>query len=1122
MTLGNSIGNTFGNVKNSTSNNTSISAKIQVTPTLFVGLGGTGQKVLKRLYERLNVYYGDLQQYCHDIFKFVCIDTDQLPEIIGINNIHAGVQAIDSALNNSANSGIADWFPAMNHANNTIQNGAAAIRPYGRLAFFINYSKISSQLAQHYTLLAALNATSRLQQSSTLKSKAIADSIQIQTGSRNCVVVGSTAGGTGSGMLIDVLGYLRGLMKKSRIPGDLNVYLLGPENFFTLSNISSLRGNSYACLKELEYFQSPDKNVMEVNWDGLKNNRQKIESSLATHLFFLSGYNSYGARHTEIDEIYDLLAESIFKDNTFGDLATRKRSAIDNQKAAATTKFSTSIDTDYGEIKESYSRGFQTLGYASVNVPHDQMIEACSYQMIKNIFSAWNGGGADETAAAELLSQLRLDKNIYKTAKEAKQENGKETVTVKYESVISPIYSELLSDSLKLLKNKKQRIPDTKNSKIDNVPIAEAVDRNIKAIRSNLENGDPQINTIGAAIEERGRSLQTGLRETVSAWCAQALQNIELLSIRPVLTAVKKRVNELLEELRSFTDKDAAALKKELNTGYDNLRAELAQIQDGFFGLKNRDDERWDQAKLVYAKALGKDERADSFEGFLLIAVHEKTAEVLKTALLQLCAVLDSETERYSLDSESIKQIEGYLEGFIDAYKKGSHSSIFVSSLYDWKNPGLDEIIKTCLPDLSGSCKALIKKSLADENADIQYQSFEELKTRIAGFIVDNDKTWLHQLIDEARTCFAQTLPEKYSFWSMFQKKYPDQSSWQNQIDQFCQASSLWMQENDDLNAYKDKSVDFSNTGTDIVVGIPSLPATSPLLSFKNQVQQYLISKIQQDASSLILDPPNRDIAYLQRHDNNQLTIIRTSAPLPICYSNIINSLYEDYKIQLNTKPMHITKNSNIFNDIILPTREGAQQNLETMRTAILLLVFNRLIINRMSKSYIYINNTVPGSPQIILCRNYQRSVYSAINDVYKYLDADYGLFSKLRDIMQTQLDSMLRELPRQSADSQETTPWERYCNHFMGMILKSENADSPEKLPQTKLLEYTAMLTLQQEAVKHILGEGLDISVTDLNLMQRPAHEARILIINRDAAAKPDEFSCDPEDGFLLWQPRD
>lgn len=239
-----------------------------INRTVCIGLGGTGRDVLMRIRRLIVDKYGDLKKL--PIVSFVHIDTDKAAtQVSGIRtgSIYHGVdlsfqqsEKVTATMSSrevttfveglerrseyndyGPYDHIGRWFPPQLLRNiKAVEDGAKGIRPVGRLAFFHNHQKIQ---------LAINNAEERTRGH---EAYLLRSGLKVEPG-LSIFVVGSLCGGTGSGMFLDIAYSLRHFHgdQGARFCGYL---VISPELY---GNTPSMNANTYAALKELDYYNRP-------------------------------------------------------------------------------------------------------------------------------------------------------------------------------------------------------------------------------------------------------------------------------------------------------------------------------------------------------------------------------------------------------------------------------------------------------------------------------------------------------------------------------------------------------------------------------------------------------------------------------------------------------------------------------------------------------------------------------------------------------------------------------------------------------------------------------------------------------------------------------------------------
>lgn len=235
---------------------------IEFHPTLIIGLGGTGHGILLKLKKRFIDQFGEVPP----IIQFLAIDTTQEAERqdtsadgkTGVelrpNDEHYIVRVEDAAnLLRGKNPHISEWWPKGARVA-TIKSGAQQLRALGRLALFSAQKEIKRRITQK------LDEIRKIENMNSMQDKGFT----VSTGNGvDVYVVTSLAGGTGSGMFLDVAFITRNIVPSSNITG---AFVLS-RVFGQFSGTDLVRTNTYSALKEIEYLSKlRDNEVFEVSY----------------------------------------------------------------------------------------------------------------------------------------------------------------------------------------------------------------------------------------------------------------------------------------------------------------------------------------------------------------------------------------------------------------------------------------------------------------------------------------------------------------------------------------------------------------------------------------------------------------------------------------------------------------------------------------------------------------------------------------------------------------------------------------------------------------------------------------------------------------------------------------
>lgn len=392
----------------------------KLSPTLIIGLGGTGGDILLRIRKKFFEKFGGIDEF--PIVSYLWFDTDKAYKDVGAKQFAKKVDfanteermltiqdttAITGHLDQDVYRNIASWWPTgLLQTIPRLDNGAGQYRPYSRLGLYSHYAE--PQLGVRQSILDALGkihnpaAIQKVQNSEKLSRRNYA--AEMDTTRRNVYIIGSLAGGTGSGMFLDIARIVRQLASDAILVG-----------FFITSRFfpnpsQRMHANTYAALMEWDYYNDHD---FLPNWSNVED-FQAIKSPVFNYSYLLDTPNSahlaLGSQPDDHKKMYETLAENVFKDFSQGSFAQAKRSARVNVSAFIGSKAiypplraANMIQTeeDGQKFRQQFNRNYQSFGLASISVPHDRIITACGHKLAADLVLYWKGeGAADSNVAA--------------------------------------------------------------------------------------------------------------------------------------------------------------------------------------------------------------------------------------------------------------------------------------------------------------------------------------------------------------------------------------------------------------------------------------------------------------------------------------------------------------------------------------------------------------------------------------------------------------------------------------------------------------------------------------------------------------------------------------------------
>ncbi len=337
-------------------------------PTVVIGLGGTGYEVVLKLKKRFIDAYGSVPE----IIQFLSIDTteniqerEKSPDgnkvVLEPNELYAISVANPGGLVGGRNEHIDEWWPKQIPSHGII-NGAGQIRARGRLALFAKVGDISSLIGQ------AINKVRGIRTSK----QAFSDNFQVSN--RDGVeifIVGSLAGGTGSGTFLDTAFLARQYLNSfSNITG---VFVL-PRVFSNLAQTHMVKSNAYGALKEIEHFWnlSPS-NALEIDY-GIS--KVKCDRPPFDAVFLIDGINKKGTVVSRPDDLQNLVADGLYV-QIGSQIGLDAANVADNIRAYLAT----------GEKVRGRNINYCSFGFATLALPvhqYERMILEDAYKLLKD------------------------------------------------------------------------------------------------------------------------------------------------------------------------------------------------------------------------------------------------------------------------------------------------------------------------------------------------------------------------------------------------------------------------------------------------------------------------------------------------------------------------------------------------------------------------------------------------------------------------------------------------------------------------------------------------------------------------------------------------------------------
>ena len=528
----------------------------KINRTICIGLGGTGRDVLMRIRRLIVERYGDFKQL--PIISFVHIDTDKATSnITGLRtgNTYHGVDLrfsdaekvaaimtrseVDNmtrelsrrASNYDGSPGvyknIESWFPPQLLKNlKAIDEGAQAIRPVGRLAFFHNYRKIKAAIE-------SAEQRTRGHEAFMIRSNWSVEN------KLNVFVVGSLCGGTGSGIFLDIAYCLRQMYGNdgAQIVGYL---IMSPELY---GNAPDKNANTYAALKELNYYATA-RTTFKAEYDlqyleFVEESRPPFE-----YVYLVSNRTANDYRILEKSKLCNIIAHKITLDFA-GELAPIVTAQRDNFLTHM-------IQTD--EHPRPNVQRYLTFGLAEIYFPRDIAVQVSLNRIKIKLVDFWLQGEGQSADPNNLLTSF-----LGRWYDRDRHENG----FVNKLQQATTDGSKTFSNALSSWKNR--------------------LENNISEIQNRDERQDV-ISQLGREIRSEFRKVQPGETESSRGLWFTSLQQQRDRLITEYIQDIDRYLTQLLNPNNidfSLTNTRAwlEALTTELNKFYRDLEDRISSMK---------------------------------------------------------------------------------------------------------------------------------------------------------------------------------------------------------------------------------------------------------------------------------------------------------------------------------------------------------------------------------------------------------------------------------------------------------------------------------------------------------------------------------------------------------------
>ncbi len=226
--------------------------EVGLRPTLYLGIGGTAAKVLKRLRRRLHEQFGD--RSTTPVLQMLLIDTDAsslsrqsvAPEQGGLHPDELLPMPLRRPEEYRAESGeILQWLSRRWLYNIPRSLQTEGLRPLGRLALVDHAEQLFRRIQ---------TALERCTSEQSMAEAAKRTGLAIRDRTPRVFIIASVSGGAGSGMVLDVAYAVRMLLAEMELPDRGVCGLLTHSTSRAVEGKDLAIANAYACINELFHY----------------------------------------------------------------------------------------------------------------------------------------------------------------------------------------------------------------------------------------------------------------------------------------------------------------------------------------------------------------------------------------------------------------------------------------------------------------------------------------------------------------------------------------------------------------------------------------------------------------------------------------------------------------------------------------------------------------------------------------------------------------------------------------------------------------------------------------------------------------------------------------------------
>lgn len=341
--------------------------EVTLTPTLLIGLGGTGGEVIRKIKAK-NRRAFDIRV---PLFQYLVIDTEPLHnlpgqepleehEYVSLGGYNPNVVAHE--LDNYPL--IKEWWPYPERLPSSVNFGAGLLRAVGRLSLFVRHNEYIDKLEGKMATMEAIRSEEWLRE----------QGYEVLADTRRVYIVTSLCGGTGSGILLDVTYRIRHMLRNRQNVTISGILILPTAFDEVLKNPlqeERVRANAYAALMELDHFVTEQQFKCSYVDGTIELYTPPFEIN-----YLVDIRNQRGQRLRSLDDVCSLIAQAVFLE-VGSTLGSRYWRSLANVVA-------TGWDV---RPYRGRTRSYSSLSAASLVYPRDKILGYCADQLAQALIS---------------------------------------------------------------------------------------------------------------------------------------------------------------------------------------------------------------------------------------------------------------------------------------------------------------------------------------------------------------------------------------------------------------------------------------------------------------------------------------------------------------------------------------------------------------------------------------------------------------------------------------------------------------------------------------------------------------------------------------------------------------